>query len=244
MTDLNFAMNPTDLANMLTNAVEISKEAAKIEAPDSVLIAYQPSSDGLLGSVLVYGCGRYAAGRTVAYLDGLPSPESMSLSITRGHAEELASALRKTSRAAGTRVSIGMTVDPVEGVNPETGGPTWGNFSVGYNEKYLTHLHDSDPHGRYDAIWGRVDELASSAGDRVDGVALHVAVMSRLAKCKGVGEIADLRATPLPGVVAAKLGEHFVALLGEVNRDSFVSGGRWGSGPGSAEQLWPSTTSN
>ena len=135
-----------------------------------------------------------------------------------------------------------MTEGAVEGVNPETGGPTWGNFSVGYNEKYLTHLHDSDPHGRYDKIWGRVDELASSTGDRVDGVALMVNVMARLGRCKGVGEIADLRATPLPGVVAAKLGENFVALLGEVNRDSFKSGGRWGTGPGTPEQLWPAAS--
>ena len=241
MTDVNFAMSPIDLANMLTNAVEMSKEAAKIEGPDSILIAYQPSSDGLLGSVLVYGCGRYAAGRTVAYLDGLPSPESMSLSITRGHAEELSSALRKTSRAAGTRVSVGMTESPVEEVNPETGAATWGNFSVGYNEKYLTHLHDSDPHGRFDQIWSRVDQLASSTGEPIAGLALHVGVLSRLSRVKGVGEIADLRTTPLPGVVAAKLGEHFVALLGEVNRENFVSGGRWQSGPGSANQLWPAT---
>lgn len=239
MADVNFAVNPIDLANMLTNAVEISKEAARIEAPDSVLIAYQPSPDGTVGQLLVYGCGRYAAGRTVASLDGLPSAEPTSLSITRGHAEELATALRKTSRAAGTRVSVGMTEQAIEGVNPETGGLTWGNFSVGYNEKYLTHLHDSDPHGKYDAIWAMVDDLSVVSGDAVAGITLQVGVMSRLTKLKGVGEVADIRTTQLPGVVAAKLGENFVALLGEVNRGSYVSGGKWGSGPGTPEQLWP-----
>jgi hypothetical protein len=235
-------MNPIDLANMLTNAVEISKEGPRIEVPDAVLIAYQPSPDGLVGHVYVYGCGRYAASRMRASLDGLPSAEPTSLTITRGHAEELSSQLRKTSRAADTRVSVTMAEEPMQGEHPETGAPTWGNLAVGYKEKYLSHLHDADVHGRYEAIWARIDELAASAGDPVTGVALMVGVLGRLNKTKGVGEVADLRTTPMANVIAAKLGADFVALLGEVNKQSFVTGGRWGSGPGRAEELWPQTT--
>lgn len=242
--EVSFAMNPIDLANMLTNAVEISKEAARIEHPESVLIAYQPSPDGLVGQVLVYGCGRYAAGRTMATLDGLPSAETMSLSITREHAAELSSALRKTSRAADTRVGVNMSDVAVERANPETGAPSWGNLSVGYKEKYLAVLHDADPHGKFDAIWTRVDDLAAAMGDRVAGVTLMAAVLNRLPKLKGVGEVADIRSTPLPGVVAAKLGSNFVALLGEVNKGSFISGGRHGDGPGNPQQVWPAATSN
>jgi hypothetical protein len=232
-------MKPIDLANMLTNAVEISKEAARIEAPQCILLAYQPSPDGLVGHVYAYGCGRYAAGRTRASLDGLPSSEAMSLSLTREHAEELSSALRKTSRAADARVSVTMSEDAVEGTHPETGAATWGNLAVGYANKYLTHLHDADPTGKYDQIWSRVDELAAATGDRVAGVTLMVGVLNRLMKCKGVGEVADIRVTPLPGVVAAKLGPDFVALLGEVNKQSFATGGKWGDGPGNPQQVWP-----
>lgn len=241
---LSFAMNPIDLANMLTNAVEISKEAPRIEHPESVLIAYQPSSDGLVGQVLVYGCGRYAAGRTMATLDGLPSSEAMSLSITREHAAELSSALRKTSRAADTRVSVDMSEVATEKVNPETGAPSWGNLAVGYQQNYLAVLHDADPHGKFDAIWARVDDLAATTGDRVAGVTLMVGVLNRVQKLKGVGEVADIRSTPLPGVVAARLGSNFVALLGEVNKGSFVAGGKWGDGPGNQSQVWPATTTS
>ena len=237
-------MNPITLANMLTNAVEISKEAARIEHPQSLLLAYQPSPDGTVGQLLVYGCGRYAAGRTVVSLEGLPSSEAISLSITRDHAAELSSALRKTSRAADTRVGVALHESPVEGVHPDTGAPTWGNLVVAYGDKQLGHLHDSDPHGKYDAIWSRVDDLAATTGDPVAGVVLHVGVLNRVSKMKGVGEVADLRTTPLTGVVAAKLGEGFVALLGEVNRGSYMVGGRFGDGPGRPEQLWPTTTSN
>lgn len=223
---------------MLTNAVEISKEAAKIDHPTVVLVAYQPSSDGSKGTVYVYGCGRYAAARTKATLEGLPSTEALSTSITREHAAELSSVLRKQSRSASALIGVSMRDEAFEGHNPETGASTWGNFAVMHGEDYLTHLHDADVHGRYDNIWHRVDELSSAAGDSATAVALQVAVLSRLSKAKGVGEVADLRTTPLPGVIAAKLGSNFVALLGEVNRGSFATGGKWGIGPGTPEQLW------
>jgi len=241
---VSFAINPISLANMLTNAIEISKEGANIEGVDAILLAYQPAPDGLRGMVIVYGCGRYAAGRSTAYTEGLPSTEPASVSIARDYAAELSSQLRKTSRAADTRVGVAIHQQAVEGIHPETGSPTWGNLIVAYGDKQLGHLHDADVHGRYDQIWQRVDDLTSSDGDVVIGVTLQVGVLSRLPKLKGVGEIADIRTTPLPGVIAAKLGADYVALLGEVNKQSFLAGGRWGTGPGSPEQLWPATTSN
>jgi hypothetical protein len=241
MTAVSFSMNPITLANMLTNAVEISKEAANIEAPDSLLLAYQPSPDGRVGTLVIYGCGRYAAGRTVASLDDLPSSEAISLSITRDHAAELSSALRKTSRAADTRVGVALHEQAVEGIHPETGSPTWGNLVVAYGDKQLGHLHDSDPHGKLDQVWSRVDDLAAATGDPVTGVLLHVGVLGRLTKMKGTSsEVADVRTTPMPGVVAVKMGAGFVALLGEVNKASFLAGGRFGDGPGRPEQLWAS----
>lgn len=240
MADVSLAIKPLDLANLLTNAVEISKEAARIETPGAILLAYQPSSDGKVGMLLSYGCGRYAAGRTRAILDGLPSSEAMSVSITREHAEELASALRKTSRAAEARVGVVMTETAVERINPETGGASWGNLAVSYKDDYLAVLHDADVHGKYDAIWARMDDLAAATGDPVTGVALMTQVVGRIGKMKGaVADVADLRTTPLPGVVAAKLGADCVLLLGEVNRGSFASGGRFGDGPGRPEHLWP-----
>ena len=205
-----------------------------------VMIAYQPSPDGLVGHVYVYGCGRYAAARTKVVLENLPSPEAISLSITRDHAAELSSALRKLSRAAGTVVGVGMYAEAIEGHNPETGASSWGNLAVIWQEKYLTHLHDADVHGKYDNVWGRVDELASANGNELAAVALQVSVLSRVSKMKGAFEVADIRATPLPGVVAVKLGTNIVALLGEVNKAGFAAGGKWGNGPGGAEQLWPS----
>ncbi|MDR6794828.1 hypothetical protein J2X12_002839 [Pseudarthrobacter oxydans] len=238
MADVTFAINPIVLANVLTNAVEISKEASSIQAPEAVLLAYQPSADGLAGQVMSYGCGRYAAGRTVVTLDGLPSTDAMSVSLGRDHAIELASALRKTSRAADTRVGVNLTAEAVQRTNQETGVPSWGNLAVGYKDAYLAVLHDADPHGKYDAIWQRMDELASVTGDSVGGVTLQVGILSRLQKMKGVGEVADIRTTQLPGVVAAKIGPTFVALLGEINRPSYVSGGRWSDGPGDAANLW------
>lgn len=240
LLSVSLAINPIELANALTNAVEISKESAKIEHPAVVMIAYQPSPDGSVGHVYVYGCGRYAAARTRVVLDGLPSTEAIGLSITREHASELSTELRKLSRAAGTRVGIGMYEEAVEGINPDTGVSSWGNLAVIWQEKYLTHLHDADSTGRYDNIWQRVDELAATPGDPLSGVTLQTLVLSRIGKCKGVGEVADLRATPLPGVIAAKLGANFVALLGEVNKGSFAAGGKWGGGPGTPDQLWPS----
>lgn len=224
---------------MLTNAVEISKEAANIEHPKVVMIAYQPSSDGSKGEVYVYGCGRYAAGRTKAVLEGLPSSEAASTSISREHATELSSVLRKQSRSASALIGVSIHDEAFEGFNPDTGASSWGSFAVMSGESYLTHLHDADPDGRYDNIWQRVDDLAASASDSMPGLALQTSVLSRIGKCKGVGEVIDLRVTPLPGVVAAKLGANFVALLGEVNKGSFAAGGKWGGGPGGPDQLWP-----
>lgn len=237
---VSFSINPITLANMLTNAVEISKEANGIETPDAVLLAYQPASDGLSGVLLVYGCGRYAAGRQMASIEGLlPSSESLSLSIGRDYAAELSSQLRKTSRAADTRIGVAMHSTAVEGLHPETGTSTWGNLVVTYGDKWLGHLHDADPSGKYDAIWARVDELAVVEGQQMPGVTLQTAVLGRIGKLKGVGLVADIRTTQLPGVVAAKLGSDYVALLGEVNQRSFATGGKWGDGPGTPSQVWP-----
>jgi hypothetical protein len=244
MADVSLAIKPLDLANLLTNAVEISKEAARIEAPAAILLAYQPSPDGKVGQLYSYGCGRYAAGRTRATLDGLPSSEAMSVSITREHAEELASALRKTSRAAEVRVGLMMTEVAVERVNPETGGASWGNLAVSYKDDYLAVLHDADPHGRFENIWSRVDDLAANAGDPIAGVTLMVGVLNRIQKIKGAGDVADLRTTPLPGVIAAKLGADCVLLLGEVNKQSFSRGGRYGDGLGKPVHLWAATTTS
>jgi hypothetical protein len=65
-----------------------------------------------------------------------------------------------------------------------------------------------------------------------------VGVLSRLGKVKGAGEIADIRTTAVPGVAKVKLGDDFVALLGEVNRVSYAAGGKWTDGPGRASHLW------
>lgn len=238
MTAVSFAINPITLANMLSNAVEISKEGPNIDGVSAILLAYQPAPDGLVGQVLVYGCGRYAAGRSTAHSEGLPSVESISVSIARDYAAELSSVLRKSSRAIDARVGVAIHEQAVEGVHPETGASTWGNLIVAFGDKQLGHLHDADVHGRFDQVWSRVDELASSAGDSVAGVTLQVGVLSRLSKLKGVGDIADVRSTPLAGVVAIKLGANQVVLLGEVNKSAFESGGRWGTGPGGADQLW------
>lgn len=239
MPSVSFSLNPITLANLLTNAVEISKEAARVDHPPLVMLAYQPAADNSAGTLLAYSCGRYAASRGLLLLEGLPSGEAISLSITRDHAAELSTALRRTSRAADTRVGVAMHNEAVSGVHPETGATTWGNLVVAYGDKQLGHLHDADVHGKFDGAWQRIDDLASATGDKVAGLALHVGVLNRLSKLKGVGEVADIRSTPLAHCVAVKLGSGFVALLGEVNRGSFVSGGRHGDGPGSAEQLWP-----
>lgn len=236
---VSFAINPITLANMLTNAVEISKEASGIDVPDVVLLAYQPAANGGKGMLLVYGCGRYAAGRQATLLEELPSDEPMSLSIGRDYAAELSSQLRKTSRAADTRVGLAMHSTAVEGLHPETGTRTWGNLVVAYGDKWLGHLHDADPNGKYDAIWSRVDELAIAEGQMLPGVTLQTAVLGRIGKLKGVGTVADIRSTQLSGVVAVKLGSDYVALLGEVNQRSFASGGKWGDGPGTPTQVWP-----
>ncbi|MBT2587900.1 hypothetical protein [Arthrobacter sp. ISL-95] len=227
---------------MLTNAVEISKEAANIDHPKVVMIAYQPSSDGSKGEVYVYGCGRYAAGRTKAVLEGLPSSDALSASITRDHAAELSSVLRKQSRSASALIGVTMAEQAFEGKNPETGVSSWGSFAVMSGELYLTHLHDADASGKYDSIWTRVDDLASEPGDPLTALALQTNVLSRVGKVKGVGDAIDFRTTPLPGVIAAKLGANFVALLGEINRGSFATGGKWGNGPGTADQLWPAAS--
>jgi hypothetical protein len=115
---------------------------------------------------------------------------------------------------------------------------------VTYRDDVLAHLHDSDPQGKFDAIWQRMDELALNvdAGERMPNVALQVSVLSRLAKLRDVGDVADLRTTQVPGVAAAKLGENCVALLGEVNRASYVAGGRWTTGPGQPSHLWPAAS--
>jgi hypothetical protein len=238
MSSVSFAINPITLANMLSNAVEISKEGPNIDGVDAVLLAYQPAADGRVGQVIVYGCGRYAAGRSTAQTEGLPSVESTSVSIARDYAAELSSQLRKSSRAADARVGVAIHEQAVEGVHPETGAATWGNLIVAFGDKQLGHLHDADPAGRYDQVWARVDELASSTGDPVAGVTLQVGVLGRLGKLKGVGDIADIRSTPLPGVVGVKLGADYVALLGEVNKASYIAGGRWNSGPGKKEDVW------
>lgn len=236
---VSFAINPIVLANMLTNAVEISKEGANITGVGEILVAYQPSADGLVGEVFTYGCGRYAAARTATQLDGLPGGDAGSVSITREHAESLASTLRKTSRTATARVGVVISAEPVQVTDPETGKQSWGNLTVGYQSAYLACLFDSDSQGRLDAIWRRIDDLiADQPGDEHAHITLKVDVLSRLSKIRGGGLIADIRTTPMTGVAKIKLGSDVVALVGEVNRADYRSGGRWSDGPGNPSHLW------
>lgn len=240
MSQVRFTINPKDLADVLANAVEISKEKSGVKPLPLVMLAYQPA--GKRGMVVAYGVGRYAAGRTVAYLDGLPTEESASVCIDRDVAAELQGVLRKVLGGKKATVSVTISPEPVQvTVKDEHGMPvqTMANLHITSAEETLADLLDTDPEGKAGKWFDWVDDRLAEAKEAASGpLAFQTDIIARLNKIRAESSVVDLKSTGVPNLVAVALGSSFRGVMGEVNRESYVAGGPWGDGGGSPDHLF------
>lgn len=242
MTAVTFTIAPKDLADILANAVEISKEKGVDPLPH-ILLSYQPHpNSGLVGVVTTYGVGRYAAGRAWTVLEGLPSKESASVCIDRDVAAELQSVLRKVLGGKKAQASVTISPDPMEvTVKDENGLPvqTTVNLLITSAGDTLADLLDTDPEGKADKWFDWVDDrIAEARGAAAGPMAFQTDVFARLNKIRCETSVVDLKSTGNPNLVAVALGAQFIAIMGNVSRQLYAAGGPNGDGPGSPSHLF------
>lgn len=237
---VSFAIHPVDLADVLHNSVEISKEAKGIPNVPHVMLAYEPGAEA--GVVLGYGVGRYAGGRTAARLEGLPATESASVCIERDVAAALQSQVRKIKGGKAARAHVTIYPEPTTiTVKNEYGQEEQStvNLVVTAGEDTLADLLDSDPDGTWDTAFDLLDDLLSAGVTPLDTpVAFSTDVFSRLGKIRADGPAIDLRRTKHERIVGVAIGSGFRGIIGDVDRETFAVGGPWGDGPGSPDHLF------
>lgn len=231
-------VNPTDLANLLWNAVTISNEAKAVQGYHHVLLACEPGAPAYL---YAYGMGRYAAGRARAELEGSVT-ESASVCITRDEASELQSQLRGLSKAKGTVVGLEIHPDGKTVTLAHEDGtlePLEINVQVTYDGEPLLQLPDSDPEARGDVFWDRIDAAIDAAKDEPleTPVGFGLDTFKRLTNLKPAYPVVDLVPTDQERVVVARVGPDFYGILGSVDRELFAAGGEWEDGPGKPDHL-------
>lgn len=188
-----FKIQPRQLAELLDNAVDISKDSGKLEVTDKVALRL---GGGLLFS---YGRGRYTAGRDCRPVD---TEEEGWLVLTKEKAAALAKALKDAegSNLVGSRVDVQL--DSREGI------------ALTYNGDPMADLGDDDPDDEtFEAgWWEQLDtyfEEADLSWDVPKGFTLRREVWTKLNKIRPGGDAA--RFTAINGyTVLIRMGEHFM----------------------------------
>jgi hypothetical protein len=222
-----FRIHPKDMADILANAVDIGKD--KTTHP---LICLAASAD----SLHAYGRGRYTAGRDWRPFDA-DGAQYAAIVITEDEAAELATALRGVEGAGRKDTRIGVTMTER------------GTLTVRNGEDVLCELPDADTNeisfGEPDDLsdWEEIDELLmdirrSQDSQPLTRFAFQKDILARMNKIRADSNVMDIALHPNGRVVGIALGSTFRAVVAGVDRQSFATGGKWGEGPGTPEQLW------
>jgi hypothetical protein len=229
-----FRIHPKELADLLANAVDIGKD--KTTHP---LICLAASSD----SLHAYGRGRYTAGRDWRRFEA-DTPQFADLVITEEEAEELAGLLRKVEGAGRKETRIGVTMTERDRIIVQNG------------DEILADLPDADvnqiSYGMPDELsdWEEIDNLLMDIQKSRDVTgswgspapltrfAFQKDILARMNKIRADSNVMDIAIHPDGRIVGIALGSSFRALIAGVDRHSFATGGKWGEGPGTPEQLW------
>jgi hypothetical protein len=220
-----FRIHPKDMADILANAVDIGKD--KTTHP---LICLAASAD----SLHAYGRGRYTAGRDWRPFEA-DGPQFAAIVITEDEAAELASTLRGVEGAGrkDTRIGVELTER--------------GTLTVRNGDEILCELPDADTNeisfGMPDEVsdWEEIDELLMDMRREppvMTRFAFQKDILARLNKIRADSNVMDIALHPNGRAVGIAMGKSFRALIAGVDRQSFATGGKWGEGPGTPEQLW------
>lgn len=226
MSDLSFGVRPIELADALYNAVELSADHGGKPGCPHVLIAYQAAPDGVLGVVTVYGVSRLIGGRTTVVLDTQAPEDHAAVCIDRDKANELQSALRGYGRAKSTRVGVRISDEGFDVVDfDEDGVPVVAtvNLAVSKDDTEIAALADSDPEGKFSGHFDMVDDYAG-IGPLSGPTAVLFEAVKRVTALKGLeAKVMDLAGTTRDHIVAIGAGPHFRGILGEIDRDVYVT---------------------
>jgi len=187
------------------------------------------------GSTLhVYGRGRYTAGRDSRPFTG--KDQFAEIVITEDEASELATALRGLEGAGRKDTTITVTMTER------------GKLAVQSGEDTLCDLPDADTNqvsfGMPDEMsdWEEIDLLLNDFRTRrppeITRFAFQKDILARMNKIRADSNVMDIALHPTGHAVGIALGSNFRALIAGVDRQSFATGGKWGEGPGTPEQLW------
>jgi hypothetical protein len=227
MYETEFRMHPKELADILSNAVDIGKDRTT-----HPLICLAASLDTLHA----YGRGRYTAGRDWRSIEAT-GPVYGALIITEDEAEELAKALRGVEGSGRKDTRIGVQLTERD------------KLVVRNGEEILCELPDADVNqatfGEPDDLsdWEEIDELLMDIARHIPvGIdsrfAFQKDILARMNKIRADSNVMDIALHPTGHAVGIALGSTFRALIAGVDRQSFATGGKWGEGPGTPEQLW------
>ena len=196
-------VNPQELANLLWNAVAITKVKAGERVLEVVLLEVRG------GGLYSYGFAGHSAGR--GYVDLGPHQQGEdSVAITRDEAEELQSVLRKMSKSKDASVSVAIG----------SGGEY--DLIVADGDDRIAELNDVDPEGEHSSKWEAIDtwieQGVASGGTFIGAIAFVATTLKRLADLKPPVALVDLAPAKDGHPVIAKAGPGFWAILGNVSR--------------------------
>lgn len=227
MYGATFSIHPKALADMLANAVDIGKDKT---THGLILLAAS-------GSTLhAYGRGRYTAGRDSRPFTAKDDHQFAEIVITEDEATELAGVLRGLEGAGRKDTTIGVVMTER------------GMLTVRNGEDILCELPDADTNqvsfGMPDEIsdWEEIDSLLMDIirgpAPAMTRFAFQKDILARLNKIRADSNVMDIALHPTGHAVGIALGSTFRALIAGVDRQAFATGGKWGEGPGTPEQLW------
>lgn len=227
------------MANLLANAVAISKEKGKTRTCEHILLACEVREDG--ADLISYGVSPHAAGRTIMALDESPNGESSSVAISREHADGLQSLLRKVTGGQGARVGVTIYDEPTSVyVKDEMGNqvPQMVNLLITSGADVLASLLDSDPAHESDKFFDWVDEMLRQ-GPVAPGnpVMFATETLTKLKDIRTDGTTVDIMQTQHDRIMTIAMGSNFRGLLSNVGREIYAEGGPWGDGPGRPSHL-------
>ena len=225
-----FTIHPKDLADLLSNAVDIGKDRPQVSVNSLILL--RVTGDWLWA----YGRGRYSAGRDARELH-TDSPFAGELTLTESECEELATVLRgvEGSGRKGTTVTVSFSHREALRITAGT--------------DVLCELPDADPasstFGEPDEVsdWEEIDNLIAVIEDAAltsqrGPWAVSTDILTRLNKIRTTTHVADFATHPRGRIAGVALGSTFRAVVAGVGREGYSQGGAWGDGPGQADHLW------
>lgn len=230
----SFFCHPLALADALDNAIIIGNGTGRTlnDNQNSCPVVYLTVDRGAL---YVYGAGRFTMGRTLVDIEA-DELESAEVALSVKSSKELQSLLREPPAGMDATAQVVIYEEPVPTGGDEDEEPVWVDMVVSKNGKEIAALGDSDPEGRWSRIVDVVDARLYAAGAPKAGpMALTVEDVKRLSSLRHKSKVIDFANTDVEGVTAFRAGPFTQGIVGEINREKFLS-----LGGGDEEDLWAS----